>query len=159
MTPQALESALRCGDGRCGTLLAPDAEVCDECGGTFLVSATEGAAVLVGLAAERPVVFGLRGAGQTRVGRGEGTSFAPDIDLSRFPGSDSVHRRHAELAVRDGSWHVTHLGRNPLVIQRANNETVIVEPGSTEALRPGDWLQFGRVRLRLLVPDGLGVQG
>jgi hypothetical protein len=153
-----LESAVRCGDGRCGTLLAADAEVCDECGGTDLVPVARDVAVLAGWAGERPVAFGLRARGSTIVGRG--ATDRPDIDLTRVPNSGTVHRRHARLEQIDGRWHVAHLGRNPLVIQRAH-ETVVVEPGGTAALEPGDWLQFSRVRLRLVAPPigRLGLDG
>jgi hypothetical protein len=106
--------------------------------------------VLLGLAADRPVVFALRAFGATTVGRTAGSIPPPDVDLARFPSSDSVHRRHAEIEQADGIWRVTHLGRNPLVVQRPN-ETLVIQPGTSVALQPGDWLQFGRVRLRLLV--------
>jgi hypothetical protein len=134
--------------------LARDAELCNECGGTDLTQASDGIALLLGLAEDRPVAFELHASGPTTVGRGSGSSEAPDIDLSRFPGSDSVHRRHAALEQREGHWRIVHLGRNPLVIQRTN-DAVVVEPGTNAALLPDDWLQFGRVRLRLVTnPTG-----
>jgi hypothetical protein len=160
MVLPSLETALRCGDGRCGTLLASDAEICDECGSDRLVPVAQGIAILTGWAGERPVAYGVKASGATIVGRGSGTSEAPDIDLSRFPRSDSVHRRHAQLELVDGRWRISHLGRNPLVIQRAS-ETFVVEPGTSAALSPGDWLQFGRIRLRLVAPPvgSLDLQG
>jgi hypothetical protein len=157
---RSLDSALRCTDARCGTLLALDAEVCDECGSSDLVPAAGGVAVLLGLAGERPVAFAV-GSGATIIGRGSGSE-RPDIDLGRFPRpiSGSVHRRHARLEQVDGRWRISHLGRNPLVIQRAN-ETLVVEPGGAASLHPGDWLQIGRVRLRFVSPPSgsIDVQG
>ncbi len=152
MVMRSLDSALRCSDSRCATLLALDAEVCDECGSTDLVPATNGAGVLLGLAGERPVAFGVDDRVPTIIGRGSGSD-VPDVDLSRFPTltSGSVHRRHARIEQVDGRWRISHLGRNPLVIQR-DSETLVVEPGGAAALRPGDWLQVGRVRLRFVAP-------
>jgi hypothetical protein len=150
MVLRSLDAALRCADPRCGTLLAPDSELCDECGSTDLVPATQGTAVLLGLAGERPVAFEVHDREPTIVGRGAGAEI-PDVDLSRFPSSGSVHRRHARLEQIDGRWRISHLGRNPVVIQR-DNETLVVEPGGAAVLRPGDWLQFGRVRLRFVSP-------
>ncbi len=150
MVLRSLDAALRCTDPRCGTLLALDAEVCDECGSVDLIPATAGAAVLLGLAGERPVAFGVDADRPIIVGRGSGNEI-PDVDLSRFPSSGSVHRRHAQLEQINGDWRISHLGRNPVVIQR-DTETLVVEPGGAAALAPGDWLQFGRVRLRFVSP-------
>src|SRR5690349_2391152 len=111
MVVRSLDDALRCTDRRCGTLLAPDAELCDECGGSDLVPASQGDAVLLGLAGERPVAFEVPQARPIIVGRGAGDE-VPDIDLSRFPGSGSVHRRHARLEYVSGAWRIFHLGRN-----------------------------------------------
>jgi FHA domain len=154
-----LESALRCRDPRCATVLAGDAEVCDECGSSELEPLVNADALLAGLAHERPVAFALSASVPTIVGRASPGAALPGVDLSRVPDSAGVHRRHASLAMRNGQWEITHLGRNPVVIQRSA-ETLVVEPGSTIKLWPGDWIQFGRVRLRLVVPSvGLGLDG
>jgi hypothetical protein len=66
-----------------------------------------------------------------------------------------VHRRHASLEERGDHWQMTHLGRNPLIIQRPG-ETLVLQPGTTEELRPGDWIVFGRVQLRLVDSSDVG---
>jgi FHA domain len=153
--PQQVSLELRCLDPRCGTLLPRDAELCDECGGTALALLGHSEAVLIGDAGERPVGFGLVSERPNVIGRG---SPGLDIDLIRFPGSDSVHRHHAEISRQASDWSISHLGRNPLVISRAD-ATVVVQPGATEWLRSGDWLQIGRIRLRFIIGRGVRPQG
>ena len=148
---QKLTLELHCLDRRCGTLLPRDAEICDECGGTALGLVSDSEAILLGDAGERPIGFGVRSAGPNVIGRA-----APelDIDLVRCAGSESVHRRHAQITEHDGTWNVAHLGRNPLVVSRSAGAQV-VQPGTTSELRSGDWLQVGRIRLRFIVGPGL----
>lgn len=146
---------LRCQDPRCGTLLPRDAEVCDECGGTNLAPLGHSAAVLIGDAGDRRVGFGLASERPNVIGRG---SPGLDVDLTRFPGSDSVHRHHAQIFRQDSDWSIAHLGRNPLVISRPD-ATVVVQPGATERLRSGDWLQIGRIRLRFVIGRGVRPEG
>jgi hypothetical protein len=147
---------LHCLDRRCGTLLPRDAEICDECGGTQLGRVGHSDAVLFGDAGDRPVGFGLTASRPNVLGRA-----APelDIDLYRWAGSESVHRRHAEIAATgvEGAWTVRHLGRNPLVIFGPTG-AVVVQPGTTSELRSGDWIQVGRVRLRFMVGRRLSTQ-
>jgi len=138
-----------CADARCATLLPPDAEICDECGGTRFVALEEIDALLCTWADERPVVFALRTDRPSIVGRSVPGGQAPDIDLRRFAGSGVVHRRHAWLELEDGEWRVTHLGTNPLVVH--GRETVVVEPGATARLQPGDTLEVGGVQLEFVV--------
>lgn len=147
----------RCLDSRCGTLLAADVEVCDECGGTALGRLADARAVLLGEAGDRPVAFGLIVGRPNVIGRSAAGGALPEVDLSRFPGSESVHRRHAQLQEAHGQWSVTHLGRNPVVVSRPEG-LLVVEPGSTTPLRTGDWLQIGRIRLRLVFEPGNGIQ-
>jgi hypothetical protein len=148
---------LRCLDPRCATLLPADAELCDECGGTALGRVRDSEALLVGDAGDRPVAFPL-GSGRTNViGRSSPGSPPLDIDVSRFPRSDSVHRRHAQIDADHGHWRVTHLGRNPIVISRPEG-TLVVQPGTTSDLRSGDWLQIGRIRLRFIVGPTAGIE-
>ncbi|HEY1294561.1 MAG TPA: FHA domain-containing protein [Chloroflexota bacterium] len=149
--PPKLTLEVHCLDRRCGTLLPRDAEICDECGGTALGLVSESDAILLGDAGERPIGFGLSAAQANVIGRA-----APEleIDLVRCAGSESVHRRHAQIAEHDGTWSVAHLGRNPLVVSRPAG-TLVVQPGTTTELRSGDWLQVGRIRLRFIVGPGL----
>jgi hypothetical protein len=149
--PQEPRLELRCLDRRCATLLPRDAEICDECGGTALGLVSDSEAILIGDAGERPVAFALASARTNVIGRA-----APDldVDLSRCVGSESVHRRHARIDAYEGTWSVTHLGRNPLVVARPT-ATVVVQPGTTDELRPGDWLQVGRIRLHFIVGPAL----
>jgi hypothetical protein len=142
---------LQCLDRRCGTLLPRDAEICDECGGTALGLVSDSEAILLGAAGERPVGFSLTSARPNVIGRA-----APDldVDLARCPGSESVHRRHAQITQQDGTWNLAHLGRNPLVVSRPAG-ALVVQPGTTSELHSGDWLQVGRIRLRFVVSPGL----
>jgi hypothetical protein len=155
---ESLERHLRCEDAACGTLLPEDAEICDECGSTRLSPLSHSQALLMGFAGDRPVVFELSLATPTVIGRASAGSARPAVDLSRFPGAASVHRQHARVEYADGQWSVSHLGKNPLVVDRAN-ESVVVEPGGTQPLWPGESLQLGRVRLQLVVLSGSVVDG
>jgi len=148
--PRRTTLELYCLDRRCGTLLPSDTELCDECGGTALGLVSDSDAILLGDAGERPIGFGLSSARANVIGRA-----APelDIDLVRCVGSESVHRRHAQITEHDGTWTVAHLGRNPLVVSRPAG-TLVVQPGTTSELRSGDWLQVGRIRLRFIVGPG-----
>jgi hypothetical protein len=146
---------LRCLDPRCGTLLPRDAEICDECGGSALELLSQSDAVLLGEAGDRPVGFGLVRDRPNVIGR---ASPGLDVDLARFPGSDSVHRRHVQIELHDADWSITHLGRNPVVLSRAAG-TLVVPPGTTAWLRSGDWVQIGRIRLRFLFGRSLRAQG
>jgi len=152
--PLAIGTGLRCVDRRCGTVLGADAEVCDECGGTALAPLVAAQALLLGDAGDRPVAFELR-AGQPNV-LGRSSPGALDIDVARMRGSESVHRRHAQFDESQGQWSVTHLGRNPIVLLRPEG-TVVVQPGSSSALRSGDWLQIGRIRLQFIVYPASGI--
>jgi hypothetical protein len=149
---------LRCPDPRCATLLPEDAEICDECGSTVLARISESDALLIGDAGDRRVAFGLAAGRANVVGRSVPDSPPLDLDLRRLPGSDSVHRVHARFEMQQGEWSVTHLGRNPIVVARPEG-TFVVQPGTTAALRSGDWIQIGRIRLRLLVGPGIGLDG
>ena len=153
--PQQLPLELRCTDPRCGTLLPREAEICDECGGTALDLVGHSEALLIGDAGDRPTAFGLSHDRQNVIGR---ATPGLAVDLSRFVGSDSVHRRHANIELRGSDWSVTHLGRNPLVISRTEG-AVVVQPGATEWLRSGDWLQIGRIRLRFVIGRGVRPKG
>jgi FHA domain len=141
---------LRCLDPRCATLLPGDAEICDECGGTALDRVGHSEALLVGDAVDRRVGFALLSGRPNVIGRSAPDSPPLEVDLSRLPGSESVHRVHARIEAQQGNWSVTHLGRNPVVVTRAEGSEV-VQPGSSAWLRSGDWLQIGRIRLRFIV--------
>ena len=141
---------LRCLDSRCATLLPGDAEICDECGGTALDRIGHSEALLIGDAGDRRVAFALHSGQPNMVGRSAPDSPPLEVDLSRMPGSASVHRVHARIEVQDGNWSLTHLGRNPIVVSRAEGAQV-VQPGTAAWLRSGDWLQIGRIRLRFIV--------
>jgi FHA domain len=154
--PQPAAIGLRCLDPRCGTVLGADAEVCDECGGSALAPIDAVPALLLGDAGDRPVAFALHPERPNILGRSSPGTKPLDIDVTRFRGSESVHRRHAQFDERQGHWTITHLGRNPIVLLRPEG-TVVVEPGSSSALRSGDWLQIGRIRLRLVVDPANGI--
>jgi hypothetical protein len=154
--PQLIAAALRCLDLRCGTLLGADAEVCDECGGTALAPIAGAQALLVGDAGDRPVAYALHAGQPNILGRSSPGGGALDIDVARFRGSESVHRRHAQFDERQGQWSVTHLGRNPIVLSRPEG-TLVVQPSSSTPLRSGDWLQIGRIRLQLVVDPARGI--
>jgi len=136
-------------------LLPRDAELCDECGSSALDLVGHSEALLIGDAGDRPAAFGLSADRPNVIGRA-----TPElaVDLSRFVGGDSVHRRHAQIELRGSDWSVTHLGRNPVVISRAEG-TVVVQPGATDWLRSGDWLQIGRIRLRFVIGRGVRPKG
>ncbi len=140
-----------CADKRCATLLAIDAEICDECGGARLQSLQEMRALLCGWAGTRPVVFAVPSAGPSIVGRSPAAGPVPDVDLRRFPGSGVVHRRHASIEQAHGEWQVTHLGTNPLVV--TDGERVVLEHGASARLRPGSLLQVGDVVLLFVLRD------
>jgi len=154
--PLAIGTRLRCVDRRCGTLLSADAELCDECGGSALAPIADAQALLLGDAGDRPVAFELRAGLPNVLGRSSPGGGALEIDVARMRGSESVHRRHAQFDERQGQWSVTHLGRNPIVLARPEG-TVVVQPGSSAALRSGDWLQIGRIRLQLIVDPARGI--
>jgi hypothetical protein len=136
-----------CADTRCSTLLGPDAEICDECGGTLLEPLERIGVSLCGWAGERPVVFRLPTDRPSIIGRSARGGPQPDIDLRRFPDSGVVHRRHAWIELDNGEWQVTHLGTNTLVV--SGRESVLLEPGATVRIRSGDSLQVGGVVLQL----------
>ena len=92
--------------------------MCDECGGTAFGRLSDTEAMVLGQAGDRPVGFGLLPAGHNLVGRSTPGGLVPEIDLARFPGSASVHRRHAQIEKGHGQWTLTHLGHNPVVISR-----------------------------------------
>ena len=142
--------ALRCTEAGCATVLAADAELCDECGSQRLMRLSDSPAVLIGAAGDRPVAFELPADRPMTVGRSSSGATAPDIDLARLPGSATVHRQHAEIAPAGAVWRVTQLGRNPLVIRRPG-ETVVVEPGTSQPVRAGDRLLVGGVSLQVVV--------
>jgi hypothetical protein len=154
--PLAIGSGLRCVDWRCGTVVAADAEVCDECGGSALAPIAQAQALLLGDAGDRPAAFALRSGQPNILGRSSPGGGALEIDVARFRGSESVHRRHAQFDERQGQWFVTHLGRNPIVLLRPEG-TIVVQPGSSSPLRSGDWLQIGRIRLQLVVNPARGI--
>ncbi len=141
---------LVCADARCATVLALDDEICDECGGTRLDQLYGTSALLCGWADERPVAFRLSADRPLLIGRSTSGGRAPDIDLRRFPGNSSVHRRHAWLEARGRGWHVTHLGTNPLVV--GGRERVALEPGGEATAHGGDTLEVGAVHLLLVAP-------
>ncbi len=141
---------LRCRDGRCATLVPADAEICDECAGVDLEPLGQGEAWLVGIAGDRRAGFELQADRASSIGRSSPGDPAPDVDLARFPGSSSVHRRHATIERRGEGWQITHAGRNPLLIQRREG-ALPVQPGGSAPLSPGDWLLMGTVRLQFFV--------
>jgi hypothetical protein len=142
--------ALRCMEPGCATVLPADAELCDECGSQRLMRLSDSPGVLIGVAGERPGAFELPANARLIVGRSSSGATAPEIDLARLPGSATVHRQHAEIAPDAAGWRVTQLGRNPLVIRR-RDETVVVEPGTSQPLRAGDRLLVGGVSLQVVV--------
>jgi hypothetical protein len=137
-----------CADPRCATLLDDHAERCDECGGTRLFQIAAEQSLLCGWADDRPVVFRLPTSGAAVIGRSAPGEAAPDIDLSRFPNSQSVHRRHAQIEARERGWQLTHLGSNPLRI--GGQQRIEVAPGTTALARPGDTIDAAGVRLHLV---------
>ena len=140
--------ALRvCADPRCRRAVAPEDEICYECGGTDFREIEAGQAVLLCAVHDRELAFVLEPGRDHVIGRSEDGAGGPDVDLRRFPASDSVHHRHAAIAAADGGWRVTHLGRNALVVRRGE-EALPVEPGSSAALLSGDTLLVGLVALR-----------
>ena len=138
-----------CADVRCATLLRPDAEICDECGGTRFLDLERIAVMLCGWADERPVVFEVRTDKPVIIGRSVPGGPTPDIDLRRFPGSGGVHRRHAWIELEESEWRVTHLGSNALAVK--GRESVVLEPGQTARLHSGDLLDVGGVLLQFVV--------
>src|SRR5919197_572807 len=138
-----------CADERCATLLDLGAEICDECGGTRMLSLESMGAILCGWAGERPVVFGLYPDKPSIVGRSAAGVPTPEVDLRRVSRSGVVHRRHARIELDDGTWQITHLGTNLLLV--TGGDQVMVEPGATVRLRSGDTLQVGDVVLRFVL--------
>jgi pSer/pThr/pTyr-binding forkhead associated (FHA) protein len=79
---------------------------------------------------------------QLLIGRDEGCHLRPR--------SDSVSRRHCELAIEDSRVSVTDLGsRNGTVV---NGETIT----ETRVLAPGDKLRVGRLEFEVCIDYGLG---
>ena len=144
-------NGLVCATPGCATLLAANAEICDECGGTTLYPLASLPALLCGWAGDRPVVFGLDPDHGMLVGRSSTDEPAPDIDLTRFPGSSAVHRRHVSLAANGRVWRVTQLGTNPTVI--VGHQRQPLATGSTAELRHGDSVEIAGIRLTLVVRD------
>jgi hypothetical protein len=132
-------------------VLAADAEICDECGGTLLDPLYGAPAMLCGWADDRPVAFRLQADHALLIGRSTSDGRPPDIDLRRFPGNNSVHRRHAWIEGRGREWHVTHLGTNALAV--AGRERIALETGGNAIMRSGDTLEVGAVQLLLVVPQ------
>jgi hypothetical protein len=144
--------ALVCGEPRCGTVLAADAEVCDECGGTALEPLDTIPALLCGWAEARPVVFRLSRDRAAFIGRSAPGAEPVDIDLRRLLGSASVHRRHARLEPIPGGWQVTHLGTNPLIVDGRT-----VDSGASAVLPAGGTLYVGAVPLQLVINSAEGI--
>ncbi len=136
-------------DAACATLLASDAEICDECGGTRLLALDSIDVMLCGWNDERPVVFALPSDRGSIIGRSSSGGPTPDVDLRRFRDSGVVHRRHAWIELDSGEWRVTHLGTNPLVV--IGKDSAELEPGATARIRSGDRLQVGSVVLQFVV--------
>jgi hypothetical protein len=142
-------TALVCADSRCGTLLASDAEMCDECGGTRLEPLEQMQALLCGWAGERAVVFKLVPGKAALIGRSSSTGRGPDIDLRRFPGSSSVHRRHVWIEGDAHGWRVTQLGTNRLVVHGRSHE--VLRADMAAEIRHGDTLDIAGVQLTLVL--------
>lgn len=140
---------LVCADQRCATVLPADAELCDECGGSSLVRLNALPSVLCAWAETRPVAFQVWPGRRTVIGRSAGGSVA-DVDLSRVPGSEAVHRQHALIEEQADEWRVTQLGANPVVV----NGREAVPTGETRPIRPGDTLALAGVLLQLVVRPG-----
>src|SRR5207253_580766 len=138
-----------CMDAACATLVASDAEICDECGGTRLLALGSFDVMLYGWDDERPVVFALPADRGSIIGRSSSSGPTPDVDLRRFRDSGVVHRRHAWIELDSGEWQVTHLGMNPLAV--IGKDAVVLEPGATARIRSGDSLQVGSVVLQFVV--------
>lgn len=144
---------LLCQEPRCRTILPPDAEVCDECGCADLEPLGTDPAWLIGVMQEHPVAFPLGQARPYVIGRSAGDSGAPDVDLGRFAGNATVHRRHAVIERRAEGWWITNTGRgNPVVIQRSD-EVIRVPPQDSKLLRSDDRLVVGTVRLQFFASD------
>lgn len=129
-------------------MLPAHAEICDECAGTDL--APFRGACLESTIGDRPVGFVLDPATSNVVGRAADGAAPPTVDLSRFPASGSVHRRHADVREAAGHWRVTHAGTNPLIVQRGQEKAAIA-PGASAELRSGDLLIVGTVPLRVRI--------
>jgi hypothetical protein len=141
--------ALVCANRHCATVLPAGVEACDECGESRFEPIASIGSLLCGLAGDRSVAFPLSGARAVVIGRDADGSGSPEVDLSRFPSSDRVHRRHARLEIRNGSWYVTHLGTNTLsIVNRSGRASV--GAGASQQLRPGDTLEVAGVKLQLV---------
>jgi hypothetical protein len=146
--------ALLCTEPTCRTVLPGDAELCDECGTSALVRIADSGPLLTATAQDRQVAFPLRRAGATTIGRSsDEATAAPEIDVSRLPGSDTVHRQHARITYRAANWHIQHLGDNPLAIARSSGKLVI-EPGTSVVLRDKDVLTVGSLSFRVVLEGG-----
>jgi FHA domain len=132
-------------------VLAADAEICDECGATSFEPLGQIGAALCAWAGTRPVVFRLPRDRAALIGRAAPGEPAPDIDLSRLPGSASVHRRHARIEPHGGAWRISQLGTNPLIID--GREHISVPNGGWADLNAGNSLQVGGIQLHLVVRD------
>ena len=139
-----------CADPRCATLVDNEAEICDECAGTAFTPLESISARLCGWAGERPVVFRLADDRPSTIGHSRAEQ-VPDIDLRRFPNSEVVHRRHARIEPENNEWRVRHLGTNLLMVRGSE-----LEPGQAVALRSGDVLQVGTVKLQFVGPQSSG---
>lgn len=80
------------------------------------------------------------------VGRFDASAGPVDIDLSSLPGSEAISRRHAELYVEAGAWHVKDLGAtNGVFIKRSGNAQFEPRLQSPTRLSDGDELAFGNI--------------
>lgn len=74
------------------------------------------------------------------------TGETPDIDLTEEPNGDTVSRKHAWLNYVDGEWYLQPHTDHKNVI-RVNGKQ-IASKEETRALRPGDEIQIGAVKLK-----------
>ncbi len=91
--------------------------------------------------------FPLKGAGETKIGRGDPvTGQQPDVDLSPVDPDRSSSRRHAKLYYEDGAFHVVEeIG----TINGTFVNGVRLEAGQPLRVAAGDELRFGLVELVL----------
>jgi len=80
------------------------------------------------------------------VGRFDASAGPVDIDLSSLPGSEAISRRHAELYVEAGAWHVKDLGAtNGVFVKRSGSAQFEPRLQSPTRLSDGDELAFGNI--------------
>lgn len=104
---------------------------------------------LVSMHPHSPVTEFLLEDKSTIIGRFDPANGVVNIDLDKFPNSDTISRRHAEIFREGGQWKIKDLSSlNGVFIKPADNPHLEVRIIESKILNFGDEIAFGEVHFR-----------